>query len=79
MKDNPKGKGKAGRPPLPENKAKHVIVNARLTLPESIALKGYAKRHGLTVSEALLGPLREKMAAEQGERPRQSRKKQKGE
>ena len=79
MKEQQKGKGKAGRPPLPEHEAKHVIVNARLTVPESIALRGYAKRHGLTLSEALLGPWREKLAAEQVKRPRRSRKTKKGE
>lgn len=49
-----------GRPPLPPEERKSVIVSVRLTKAELARLRALARRHGVTVSDLIMRPWREK-------------------
>jgi len=49
-----------GRPPLPPEERKSVIVSIRLTKAELARLKALAREHGVTVTELIMRPWREK-------------------
>ena len=49
-----------GRPPLPPDERKSMHVSVRLTKAELVRLKILAREHGVTVSELLMQPWRER-------------------
>ena len=55
-----KKKAKMGRPPLPPEERKSAIVSVRLTKAELARLKALAREQGITVSELIMRPWREK-------------------
>ena len=55
-----KTRKRMGRPPLPPGTAKTVFVTVRLSEKERKLLKAVAKRTGVSVSQLLMQPWREK-------------------
>ena len=55
-----KKKSRMGRPPLPPEERKSVHVSVRLAKAELARLKVLAREHGVTVSELIMRPWREK-------------------